>query len=71
MEKGLFYIKHIEEKWIGAVTDIEPDEHRNGWLHYDVVYNPLIIDIIGGGISAGHVFMSGLYDYGKNLEKLK
>lgn len=69
--KYLFYIKNIQEGYISGVINIEPDEHRNGWISYEVVHNPNGTDIISGGISAAHVFLSGLYDYGKDLEKLK
>lgn len=71
MNEYIFYIKNISEEWVAGVTDIQQDERRSGWIHYTVVHNPRLMDVIAGGISANHVFSSGNFDYGKDLEELK
>lgn len=67
--KILFYIKHLQEGWIGAVYYTEKiDDWRKGWVNYDVIENPRGVDILGGGMAACKIFESGEYDFGSSLE---
>jgi hypothetical protein len=67
--RPLFFIRKNETKTIVAVYEIEPDEHRKGWMRgkvVDVGRDEKTFNGADWGISADHVFNSGLYDYSKD-----
>lgn len=69
----LFYFRRIDSHIVVGVVNIEPDEHRHGWLRGYVVHCRAGDKVYLGAdysISADHVFNSGLYDYGKDLSKV-
>jgi hypothetical protein len=70
----IFYYRKLENNTIVGVTEIEPDEKRQGWLRGNVVDcgndDKLYIGADYNS-SATHIFNSGLYDYGKELSKVR
>lgn len=72
MEQYKFFIKDLRDDSIWGITEIEPDENRQGWLNGKCILvgnnekNYVGADI---GIDAEYVFTSGNFDYGKELDK--
>ena len=69
----LFYFRKLSDGVVVGVVDIEPDEHRKGWLKGYVVdcgSNDKVYEGANYNSSADHVFNSGLYDFGKELSSV-